>query len=90
MSVHIITEHPGNDTIIPNAFWITEGRDDVWETGMWIIWITAGNYKVQEVQCGVIPQVSMAVTHSTKHQGTPAHLGSRCCGSTRTVLFGLN
>lgn len=48
MNVHMVTEHPGHDTIIPNAVWITEDRDDVWETGIWIIWITAGNYKVEE------------------------------------------
>lgn len=48
MNVHVVTEHPGHDTIIPNAVWIAEDRDDVWETGIWIIWITAGNYKVEE------------------------------------------
>lgn len=55
MNVLIITEHPGNDTIILDAFWITEDGEDVWETGIWIILITADDFEVQEVQCGVIP-----------------------------------
>lgn len=85
-----ITEHPGNDTTIPDAFWMTGGRNDVWETGIGIIWITAGNYKAQEpsqVQTQEVSPVEFprVVTHSIKHQGTPAHLPSRCCASARTV-----
>lgn len=46
MNVHLITEDPGNDTTIPNAFGTTEDRHDAWETGIWIIQIAAGNSRV--------------------------------------------